>query len=94
VVPTRAAENHLFVACANFPHEQNVHNNPHHLAFCGQSAVVAPDGTDLARAGPNEERLLLVEVDFANYHAALVRNPYWHDRRPELYADVLQTERA
>ena len=93
-VPTRAAENHLFVAYSNFPHEQNLHNNPHHIAFAGQSGLIGPDGEDLERCNANESRLLVHSLHFGAYHDYLARNPYWHDRRPELYADVLKTERS
>jgi len=94
VVPTRAAENHVFVAYANFPHEQNLHNNPHYLPFCGASAVVGPDGADLARGPTNAAQLLVATVDFTPHHELLVRNPYWHDRRPELYQELLRASRA
>ena len=93
VIPTRALENHLFVAYSNFPHEQNLHNNPHHLAFCGQSALVGPNGEDLERCNHNETRLLVHAIRFGDFHGDLARNPYWHDRRPELYADLLKASR-
>ena len=81
LVPARAYENHLFLAYANrCGHEGE-------LEYLGQSCIVAPDGTDLARAGAGEE-LILADVDPARIEAWRPHNPYLADRRPELYGGL------
>ena len=56
LVPARAYENHLFLAYANRCGREG------ELEYLGQSCIVAPDGTDLARAGPGEE-VILADID-------------------------------
>lgn len=74
LVPTRAYENQLFVAYANFCGREG------DLAYGGLSCVAAPDGTGLVQAGRDAE-LLLADVTAArlaagralNSHVALCR---------------------
>lgn len=81
LVPARAYENHLFLAYANrCGHEGE-------LEYLGQSCIVAPDGTDLARAGPGEE-MILADVDPARIASWRQNNPYLADRRPDLYGSL------
>jgi predicted amidohydrolase len=81
LVPARAYENHLFLAYANrCGHEDE-------LEYLGQSCIVGPDGTDLARAGPGEE-MILADVDPARIADWSRNNPYLADRRPELYGGL------
>jgi len=79
LVPARAEENTVFVAYANYVGREA------DFAYCGLSCVVGPDGDDLARAGPSEEALLIVDLDPARLIAARARVTYLRDRRPELY---------
>lgn len=79
MVPVRAMESQLFVAYANRCGAEG------DLTYCGSSCVVAPDGTELARAGRHEQ-LLLADVDRAALHASRRVNTYLADRRPELYS--------
>lgn len=77
MVPTRAFENHVFVVYADLCGEENG------TAYQGGSAIAAPDGESLTRAGMLET-LLITELDPARY-AAMELDPYLEDRRPDLY---------
>jgi predicted amidohydrolase len=79
LVPARALESQLFIAYVNRTGREG------DFTYCGGSAVIAPDGTETARAGRGEE-LLIVDVDPAALHASRAVNTYLDDRRPELYA--------
>ena len=79
LIPTRAFENHLFIAYVNrCGHEGDI-------AYLGGSCAVGPDGLDLARAGPGEE-LLTADLELARLRERPPLNTYLADRRPELYA--------
>jgi predicted amidohydrolase len=78
LVPARAYESQLFVAYANRTGAEG------EFVYCGASCVIAPDGTELARAGRGEE-LLLADVDPAVLTASRRVNTHLADRRPELY---------
>jgi 5-aminopentanamidase len=80
LVPARAAENQVFVAYANRTGSEG------DLAYVGHSCIVGPDGKDLARAGRDDERLLLADLDPAAIIEARAAQCYLSDRRPELYA--------
>ena len=44
----------------------------------------------MARAGSNTEELVVVDFPgFASYADDFARNPYFRDRRPELYASLV-----
>jgi predicted amidohydrolase len=97
VVPTRAMENHLFVLYANLV-GATVCDELGELSFCGLSAIVARDGTDLARApaaggAAGGATLLVATLDPALYEGFVRRNPYLDVRRPELYASIAAARR-
>jgi len=84
-VPVRAAENKVFVVAANkvgplIPADQLAmasqftHIPQHYLYGAGESQVVAPDGTVIARASLANEEVLIADID-----------PRWADdkRRPD-----------
>lgn len=61
--------------------------------FIGRSQVVAPSGEVLAEAGPDEERVLVADLDLAETHRkrVVIEPGEWEldatgDRRPGLYA--------
>jgi predicted amidohydrolase len=81
VIPTRAYENHLFVAYVNRCGSEGS------LDYLGGSCVCGPDGLDLARAG-RDETLLTAELDLARLRDRPPLNTYLADRRPELYAGL------
>ena len=81
LVPTRAYENHVFLAYANrCGHEGG-------LEYVGRSCVIGPDGADLVRAGVGQE-LILADLDLARLRDQTPLNPYLADRRPELYGGL------
>ena len=85
VVPARAYENQVFLAYANRCGSEGP------LTYCGESCVVGPDGSDLARAGSGDE-LLLAEIDPARLAASRAVNTHLGDRRPELYGALVNEE--
>lgn len=72
VIPARAFENGVFVCYANHCGQENG------IDYLGGSCVVAPDGTDLARAG-GCEALLFASLDISRVKAARDRLPYHRD---------------
>ncbi|MCP4330396.1 MAG: carbon-nitrogen hydrolase [Alphaproteobacteria bacterium] len=79
VVPSRAEENEVFVAYANYVGTEG------EFDYVGLSCIAGPDGADLARAGVAEE---MIFADFDRAHFESVRQVSTHlgDRRPDLYA--------
>ena len=84
LIPTRAYENHLFVAYVNRCGREG------DIEYLGGSCVVGPDGLDLARAGSGEQ-LIVAEIDLARLRDHPPLNPYLADRRPELYAGLTES---
>ena len=62
--------------------------------FLGRSLIVGPDGWPLAGpASPDREEMLLAEIDFntaRQLRALNANNHVLNDRRPQVYAQVLQ----
>ena len=78
VVPVRAYESELCLVYANrCGHEGN-------LTYVGRSCAIASDGTELARAGRDEE-LLIADIDEAALASGRKLNTYLRDRRLDLY---------
>ena len=73
MIPTRAYENGVFLAYANSAGQENG------LSFLGQSFVGAPDGAELARAGP-DAGIIFADLDLRRVAAAQARLPYLVDR--------------
>lgn len=84
LVPTRAYENHLFVAYANRCASENG------LDYIGLSCVAGPDGKDLARAGRDEE-LIFAELDRQLLDQWRQVNTYLQDRNPDLYGPLTES---
>jgi len=80
----RAYENGCYVVAAN---RVGVEGPRHHL---GRSMVVDPRGGILADAGTEDVTLLVHEIDLDAVAAARKDFPWWRDRRPDLYADLLR----
>ncbi|RJS47793.1 carbon-nitrogen hydrolase family protein [Nocardioides cavernaquae] len=83
IVPARAYENQVYVAYANRSGAEGT------LLYCGESCVVGPDGSDLARAGSGDE-LLLAEIDPARLAMSRADNTHLSDRRPALYRSLIE----
>ncbi|MBI5580417.1 MAG: carbon-nitrogen hydrolase family protein [Deltaproteobacteria bacterium] len=84
VVPARAYESQVYVACANLCGKEG------NIAYCGLSGIVGPDGHELARAGKNEE-LLIADIEPATVAAVRANNPILAERRPELYTGPINS---
>ncbi|MFW0788262.1 carbon-nitrogen hydrolase family protein [Gordonia sp. CPCC 205333] len=78
LVPARAYENQMFIVYANRCGSENG------LHYCGQSAIVGPDGADLARAGLGET-LLVADIDPRVLLSGRRENTHLADRRTDLY---------
>lgn len=73
VIPARAFENGVFVCYANHCGMENG------LEYLGSSCIVAPDGTDMARAD-NGEALISARLQRSRVGQARQRLPYHADR--------------
>ncbi|MGL1833647.1 carbon-nitrogen hydrolase family protein [Rhodocyclaceae bacterium SMB388] len=86
LVAARAFENQVFVAYANRCGRER------DFDYTGLSSIVAPDGSDLARAGDGED-LIVATLDKQCLADSRRLNTFLRDRRPELYADLANTDR-
>lgn len=78
IVPARAYENQVFLAYADRCGAEG------ELNYCGLSCVIAPDGSDLARAG-RSEALIIADLDLDQLRQSRALNTHLKDRRPDLY---------
>ena len=78
VVPTRAEENGVYIAYANYCGTEG------DFEYCGLSCLCAPDGADLARAG-RDEALLFGDLSKRRLAEIRQRTTYLRDRRADLY---------
>ncbi len=60
------------------------------IEFWGQSFVVAPDGSIVARASADEEEVLVVTLDRAQISELRVGWPFFRDRRIDAYEKINQ----
>ena len=89
VPPARSMENHLFFVAANrIGCERG-------FVYCGSSSICGPDGIELARAGTDEEQMLVVDIDLAQArNKRIERTPGAHvidrfaDRQPSFYNSI------
>ena len=58
----------------------------HHI---GRSMVVSPRGAILAEAGDTATELLVHTIDLDQVAMARKKFPWWRDRRPDLYDDLV-----
>jgi len=81
VVPTRAYENQVYLAYANYCGSEN------NIDYVGHSCIAAPDGKVLCKAGTKPE---LLKASFTKHLLQSTRQalPYHRDRRPELYMSL------
>lgn len=80
IVPARAYESQLFLSYVN---RTGVEND---LEYCGLSCTIAPDTTELSRAG-KAEQLLITHIDPAAVTASRAVNTHLGDRRRDLYQE-------
>lgn len=79
VVPARAYESQLFITYVNRCGTET------DLQYCGLTCAIAPDGTELARAGRGEETLV-VDIDARELARSREINTHLVDRRFDLYS--------
>lgn len=103
MIPCRAAENHMVFVYSNLSGPNNtfpsIFTNSNEVStdgsttgvvcYCGQSAVVAPNGDELVRASRSYSGLISANVDPSVYTEHKRRNDYLKERRPELYGCVV-----
>lgn len=100
-IPVRAAENKVYVVAANkvgslVPEHMReavaakLKIDPSFLEGAGESQIVAPDGTVLAKAPKKGEAIVFadIEVDFANHKLRPDGTDIFISRRPELYKPI------
>jgi predicted amidohydrolase len=83
LVRARAWENSVFLAYANRTGREG------DLHYTGESCILGPEGSELARAGAGEE-MIAAELDPALMEKARALNTYLADRRPALYGAVVR----
>jgi len=82
MLPARAYENQVFVMYVNRCGQEG------DLVYTGESCIVAPDGSFLARAGDGEE-ILSARLDVTLLANSRARNTYLRDRQPAFYNKVV-----
>ncbi|MGB8403037.1 MAG: carbon-nitrogen hydrolase family protein [Mycobacterium sp.] len=80
IVPARAYESQLFLSYVN---RTGVENG---LEYCGLSCTIAPDATELSRAGAAEQ-LLTCQLDPNAVAVSRAVNTHLADRRRDLYEE-------
>jgi predicted amidohydrolase len=89
-VPVHALVNRVFVVTANrIGRERD-------LQFTGTSVIADPRGRVLAEGPPDREEVRVEEIDVgaARDKAVTPRNDIFHDRRPEEYRLLTETDRS
>jgi N-carbamoylputrescine amidase len=82
----RAYENGAFVLASN---RVGVEGPRHHL---GRSMIVDPRGAILREAGTVDPELLVAQIDLDAVPSARKKFPWWRDRRPDLYAQLVHAD--
>jgi predicted amidohydrolase len=82
---TRAIENRVFAITANRTGREERAGAS--LRFTGRSEIVAPKGEVIARAGSDDDEVLVADIDptLARNKRVTPRNDIMADRRPDLY---------
>ncbi len=77
-VRVQAMQNGVFIAMCNRVGKEN------NMTFCGESLVIAPDGSVIANAD-DREQILYADIDLKKIKISRKDRPYLSLRRPELY---------
>ena len=97
VVPSRAADNHVFIVYSNFCGScliEAAEEGNSDCYFCGQSGIIGPDGRDIVRADESSTRLYHAHVLGEGYAAHIRRNDYLAERKPSLYSVAQEKDNA
>ncbi len=81
-----AIANGVYVAVANRVGHEGDKNGG--IQFWGQSFIADPSGQIIARAGIEEEQILMAECDFAKIDVQRTHWPFLRDRRIDAYQDI------
>ena len=86
-VPSRALENHIFIAYANRSGTDTYQTDGRSANFCGNSLIAAPSGLALARAPLDVPELITATVDPTEpqWLAEVEMNPYLTSTRCDIY---------
>lgn len=90
----RSVENHVYTVTANRIGTETQSGRT--ITFTGGSQVLSPTGECLASAGTDETALLTARVDLSAADAKQINphNHLMHDRRVDLYSDLLTPAKA
>lgn len=93
VIPTRALENNVFIIYSNPVGTCDLVCSPSKPIprFSGRSAIIGPNGKDLARADTTSIGLYTAVLEPSKYVEHIRRNDYLVERRPELYEIISST---
>lgn len=83
---TAAFQNGYFVALCNRVGQEE------RLGFAGESFVCGPEGGVRGRAAKGQDEVLVTEIDLSDAARSHARQVLLRDRRPDLYADWLNSE--
>jgi N-carbamoylputrescine amidase len=86
---SHAIANGCYVAVANRVGHEAPDGGPG-LDFWGQSFIAGPDGVVLARAGVDEETILIQEVSLKRLETQRTHWPFLRDRRVDAYGGIEQ----
>jgi N-carbamoylputrescine amidase len=86
---SHAIANGCYVAAANRVGHEAPDGGPG-LDFWGQSFIAGPDGVVLARAGVDEETILIQEVSLKRLETQRTHWPFLRDRRVDAYGGIEQ----
>lgn len=78
-----AAFNALFVVCANRVGTEGP------KTYFGTSAIYGPNGDIRAQASEDADEVIVADVDLDEVALARRTRPFFRDRRPELYGDIV-----
>lgn len=83
----RSMENGVFIALSNTVGQDEIYT------YCGESAVVDPEGAILSSAG-REEEMSVSRINLARVAAVQASSPYLSRRRTPAYRDLVALPRA
>ena len=84
---SHAITNGCYVAVSNRVGHEAADGGPG-IEFWGQSFICDPFGTILAKAGADQEEILVCEADFAKIDNQRTHWPFFRDRRIDAYQDL------
>lgn len=84
-IRARAYENGVFVIAANRVGDENGR------VSMGRSMIVSPIGAEvIAEGSRDKEEILVADIDLDNVHSAQKSLPWWRDRRPSEYMELVK----